>query len=64
VEAHEQFKGTLGEADKEFNSIMSLANEVQRLSQQYGLQIQENPFTTVSPSVSILPLREINVDSL
>ena len=50
VEAHEQFKGTLGEADKEFNSIMSLANEVQRLSQQYGLQIQENPFTTVSPS--------------
>lgn len=53
VEAHEQFKGTLGEADKEFNSIMSLANEVQRLSQQYGLQIQENPFTTVSPSEDI-----------
>lgn len=53
MEAHEQFKGTLGEADKEFNSIMGLANEVQRLSQQYGLQIQENPYTTVSPSVSI-----------
>ena len=53
IEAHEQFKGTLGEADKEFNSIMNLANEVQRLSQQYGLTLQDNPYTTVSPSVSI-----------
>ncbi|XP_052058646.1 alpha-actinin-like isoform X2 [Mytilus californianus] len=50
VEAHEQFKGTLGEADKEFNSIMNLANEVQRLCQQYGLTLRENPYTTVSPS--------------
>lgn len=33
---------------------MNLANEVQRLCQQYGLTLRENPYTTVSPSVSIL----------
>lgn len=53
IEAHEQFKGTLGEADKEYNSIMGLANEVQRLAQQYGLTLKENPYTTVSPQVGV-----------
>ncbi|KAJ8308636.1 hypothetical protein KUTeg_013510 [Tegillarca granosa] len=47
--AHEQFKQTLGEADKEFNAIMMLASEVSRLAQQYNLTLQDNPYTTVNP---------------
>lgn len=51
--AHEQFKQTLGEADKEFNSIMMLASEVTRLAQQYNLTLQDNPYTTVNPQEDI-----------
>ena len=51
-EAHEQFKSTLPEADKEFNAIMRLAQEVQRLSSSIGINNPENPYTTVSPQVS------------
>ncbi|XP_069116434.1 alpha-actinin, sarcomeric-like isoform X1 [Argopecten irradians] len=46
--AHEQFKQTLGEADKEFNSIMSLATEVHKLARDHGIQLGENPYTTVA----------------
>ncbi|XP_064603072.1 alpha-actinin-like [Liolophura sinensis] len=49
IDAHEQFKQTLGEADKEFNTIISLVQEVQRLSQQYGMAPPDNPYTTLSP---------------
>ena len=37
MDAHEQFKQTLGEADKEYNAIMSLGTEVTRMAQQYGI---------------------------
>jgi actinin alpha len=48
IDAHEQFKGTLGEADKEFNAIMALLTEVQRISQQYGITGgSDNPYTTL-----------------
>lgn len=49
IDAHEQFKMTLGEADKEYQAIISLSNEVQRLAQQYGITVIENPYTTLSP---------------
>ncbi|XP_048738035.1 alpha-actinin-like isoform X1 [Ostrea edulis] len=49
LEAHETFKQTLPEADKEFNAIMALASEVQRLANQVGLQLTDNPYTTVDP---------------
>ncbi|KAK3093786.1 hypothetical protein FSP39_020213 [Pinctada imbricata] len=49
LHAHETFKQTLPEADKEFNAIMALATEVQRLAQSCNLQLTENPYTTVSP---------------
>lgn len=48
LNGHEQFKMTLGEAEKEYNAIMSLANEVQRLCQQYGISATENPYTIVT----------------
>jgi hypothetical protein len=43
----------LGEADKEYNSIVSLVKEVESIAQKYqvpgGL---ENPYTTLTASVS------------
>ena len=52
IDAHEQFKGTLGEADKEFNAIVALGQEVNRIAQQFGIQgASENPYTTLSPQV-------------
>lgn len=47
VDAHEQFKATLGEADKEYSTIWSLSQEVVRLCQQHGLTPSENPYTTL-----------------
>ncbi|RWS10034.1 Alpha-actinin: sarcomeric-like protein, partial [Dinothrombium tinctorium] len=50
IEAHEQFKQTLGEADKEHRSIIALSQEVQTIATQYqipgGL---ENPYTSLTP---------------
>ncbi|KAB7506265.1 Alpha-actinin, sarcomeric [Armadillidium nasatum] len=52
IDAHNQFKATLGEADKENQAIMALVNEVQRIAQQYqipgGL---DNPYTTLTAQV-------------
>lgn len=49
IQAHDQFKATLGEADKEFNSIVNLVREVESIVKQHqipgGL---ENPYTTLS----------------
>jgi actinin alpha len=49
MHAHEQFKATLPEADKEFNSIFTLAQEALHLCQQQGLQIADNPYSTLTP---------------
>jgi actinin alpha len=49
IHAHEQFKATLPEADKEFNSIFTLAQEALHLCQQQGLQFADNPYTTLTP---------------
>ena len=49
IDAHEQFKQTLPEADKEYNSIIALVQEVTRISQQYGITGgQDNPYTTLN----------------
>ncbi|XKL66158.1 hypothetical protein PGB90_009578 [Kerria lacca] len=51
IDAHNQFKATLGEADKEYNSIVSLVNEVETTVQKHqipgGLA---NPYTTLTAS--------------
>jgi actinin alpha len=49
IQAHDQFKATLGEADKEFNVIVGLVREVESIVSQHqvtgGL---ENPYTTLT----------------
>ena len=53
IDAHEQFKQTLGEADKEYAAIMGLVSEVQRLAQQFGISGgKDNPYSTLVPQVS------------
>lgn len=49
IDAHNQFKATLGDADKEYNSIVGLVREVESIVKQHqipgGL---ENPYTTLT----------------
>lgn len=47
--AHEQFKATLPEADAERQAIMGIHNEVQKISQSYGIRVNIiNPYSTVT----------------
>ena len=50
INAHEQFKATLPEADKEFSAIQAIAQEALHLCQQHGLQLSDNPYTSIQPS--------------
>lgn len=48
-DSHDSFKLTMGEAEKEFNSIINLVNEVARISQQYGITgAFDNPYSLIS----------------
>lgn len=51
LHAHDAFKNTLGAADREYNEILGLSQQVQTLATQYqipgGL---ENPYTTLTPA--------------
>lgn len=53
IDAHQHFKDTLGEADKEYQSIVGLVREVESIVKQHqvpgGL---ENPYTTLIAHVS------------
>lgn len=54
IDAHGQFKATLSDADKEYNSIIGLVKEVESTVQKYqipgGLL---NPYTTLTASVCL-----------
>lgn len=53
IDAHEQFKQTLGEADKEHKSITALSQEVQTIATQCQVPGGiENPYTTLTAIVS------------
>lgn len=60
IDAHNQFKATLGDADKEYNSIVGLVREVETIVKQNqvpgGL---ENPYTTLTANVSHIYLLKI-----
>lgn len=60
MDAHQQFKQTLGEADKEYHNIVNLVQEVQRLAQTHnlGAGATENPYTTLSAQVSKIYLEK------
>lgn len=52
LDAHGQFKATLGEADKEHNSIIGLVQEVGSLTSKYQIPGGvENPYTTLTAQV-------------
>lgn len=64
IDAHGQFKATLSDADKEFNSIIGLVKDVESTVQKYqipgGLQ---NPYTTLTSNVctSFITIIIINI---
>ncbi|ETE68098.1 Alpha-actinin, sarcomeric, partial [Ophiophagus hannah] len=48
--AHEQFKATLPDADKERQAILGIHNEVSKIVQTYHVNMAgTNPYTTISP---------------
>lgn len=51
--AHEKFKVTLGDADKEFQAIVGLETQVHEMLQKFGMTGRiENPYTTLNANVS------------
>lgn len=49
IAAHEQFKATLPEADAERQAIVGIQNEVQKISQSYGIKVNiVNPYSIVT----------------
>lgn len=48
IAAHEQFKATMPEADTERQAILGIHNEVQKISQSYGIKANIiNPYCTI-----------------
>ncbi|KAI3353614.1 hypothetical protein L3Q82_004817 [Scortum barcoo] len=50
ITAHEQFKSTLAEANKEREAIQAIQAEVQKIAQSNGIKLSgANPYTTITP---------------
>uniref|UniRef100_A0A665U114 Alpha-actinin-4-like n=1 Tax=Echeneis naucrates TaxID=173247 RepID=A0A665U114_ECHNA len=68
ITAHEQFKSTLSEANKEREAIQSIQAEVQKIAQSNGIKLSgANPYTTITPesidnkwekAMAMVPLRD------
>lgn len=55
IDAHGQFKMTLGEADKEYEALLNLHHQVIDLAQEYNVPgATENPYTDINPEVSFV----------
>ena len=51
ITAHEQFKSTLTEADKEREAIQAIQTNVQKIAQSNGIKLSgANPYTTITPA--------------
>lgn len=68
LDAHEQFKATLGEADKEYQSIVGLVQQVESIASQHSIPGGlDNPYTSltakVKPFIRVLstPLLRISI---
>lgn len=49
ITAHEQFKATLGEADKEREAIQDIQAEVSKIAQSNNIKLSgSNPYTTIT----------------
>ena len=52
LDAHEQFKATLGEADKEYQSIVGLVQQVESIAGQHSIPGGlDNPYTSLTAKV-------------
>uniref|UniRef100_A0AAR2L1D5 Actinin alpha 3b n=1 Tax=Pygocentrus nattereri TaxID=42514 RepID=A0AAR2L1D5_PYGNA len=50
ITAHDQFKATLPEADKERMATLGIQNEILKIAQTYGIKLTgENPYTNITP---------------
>ncbi|NXI36317.1 ACTN4 protein, partial [Galbula dea] len=50
IAAHEQFKSTLPDADREREAILGIQAEAQRVAQLHGIKLPgDNPYTSVTP---------------
>ena len=50
ITAHDQFKATLPEADKERMATMGIHSEILKIAQTYGIKLSGiNPYTNLSP---------------
>ncbi|CAN9511126.1 unnamed protein product [Ophioblennius macclurei] len=50
ITAHEQFKSTLAEANKEREAIQTIQADVQKIAQNNGIKLSgANPYTTITP---------------
>ncbi|CAF3992133.1 unnamed protein product [Rotaria magnacalcarata] len=49
IEAHHQFKATLGEADAEYKNIIRLVTEARQTCQENGLEFVSNPYSNIKP---------------
>uniref|UniRef100_A0A7N6AV13 Actinin alpha 4 n=1 Tax=Anabas testudineus TaxID=64144 RepID=A0A7N6AV13_ANATE len=68
ITAHEQFKSTLPEANKEREAIQSIQAEVQKIAQSNGIKLSgANPYTSITPesidnkwekAMAMVPLRD------
>ena len=56
LDAHEQFKATLGEADKEYQSIVGLVQQVESIAKQHSIPGGlDNPYTSLTAKVQPPP---------
>lgn len=52
IQAHNQFKATLGDADAEYKSIVRLVNDARQTCLDNGLELTPNPYTIIQPEVN------------
>jgi len=53
IAGHNQFKNWLSDADKEFNAIIALMQEVHRICDEHGITSgYENPYTSLTNEVA------------
>jgi hypothetical protein len=52
IEAHNQFKATLGEAGTEYKNIIRLVDDARQTCQDNKLELTPNQYTNIQPDVS------------
>lgn len=53
MEAHQQFKATLDDANKEYESIIKFVEEIRNNCNENHLEVPTNPYTNISAEVNL-----------